>query len=287
MRILITGGSGYIGTYLARFWHGEHEVRILDLVQAETPFEWVQGDLRKPNEVRDACADVHAVIHGGAIPYDSGVPREIMETNVVGTFNVLQSAVEQGVGKVVFISSMCATGIGPFSREAVVPRHFPADETEECVPEDMYGLSKLLGEELCGCYARRHDLSTICLRLGMVYDPDRPDAVNRLRKIMGNPDYGSLYHWGCLDVRDMAQAFDLALSAEGVTHGVYHLCGPEVAAAEPTLDLVARYFPGVPLVESQAYAQTPCRGLIDIAKASRELGYEPQYPVRQAYSHLS
>jgi nucleoside-diphosphate-sugar epimerase len=151
----------------------------------------------------------------------------------------------------------------------------------------MYGLSKLVGEELCGCYARRYDLSTICLRLGMVYDPDRPDAVNRLRKIMDNADYGSLYHWGCLDVRDMAQAFDLTLGADEVAHGVYNLCGPEVAAMEPTLDLLARYFPNVQLQEHQAYLQNPYRGLIDISKARGELGYEPQCAVRQAYSHLS
>ena len=286
MRILITGGSGYIGTYMAGRLHDEHEVLILDLVEAEPPFECIGGDLREFDQVREACSQVDAIIHGGAIPYNSGVPREIMETNVLGTFNVLESAVAQGVGKVIFISSMCATGIGPFSRVPVVPHHFPVDEAQECLPEDTYGLSKLLGEELCGCYSRRYDLSTICLRLGMVFDPDRPDAVGRLQKIMDNPDYGSLYHWGCVDVRDMAQAFELALSASEITHGVYNLCGPEVAASEPTLELVGRYFTKVPVREPRTYFENPYRGLIDTTKARKDLGFQPQYPVRQSYSSL-
>jgi UDP-glucose 4-epimerase len=285
MRILITGGSGYIGNYLARLWQGQHEVVVLDLVESEGPFDCVQGDLCSPDEVRGACHGVDAVIHAGAIPYDSGEPRQIMEVNVMGTFNVLESAVEHGVKKVVFISSMCATGIGPFSREAVVPQYFQVDEKEPCRPEDTYGLSKLMGEELCAGYSRKHGLSTVCLRLGMVFDPDRPDAVNRLRRIMENPDYGSLYQWGCLDVRDMAQAFDLALRAR-IMHGVYNLCGPEVAASEPTLELIARYFATVPLREPQVYFENPYRGLIDISKARKELGFEPRYPVRQSYTHL-
>jgi UDP-glucose 4-epimerase len=283
MRILITGGSGYIGTYLARRWQDEHELLIFDLVEAEAPFDYIRGDLREFDQIHDACSNIDAIIHGGAIPYDNGVPREIIETNGMGTFNVLESAVAQGVGKVILISSMCATGIGPFSRVPVVPHHFPVDEAQECVPEDTYGLSKLLGEELCGCYSRRYDLSTICLRLGMVFDPDRPDAVGRLGKIMENPDYGSLYHWGCVDVRDMAQAFELALNASGITHGVYHLCGPEVAAREPTLELVGRYFTTVPVKEPQVYFENPYRGLIDTTRARRELGFQPQYPVRNSY----
>lgn len=283
MRILITGGSGYIGTCLATELQDQHEVVIFDLVEAQPPFECVQGDLCVFDEVQQACSEVDAIIHAGAIPYDSGEPHKIMEVNVMGTFNVLESAVEHDIQKVVFISSMCATGIGPFSREAVVPDHFPVNEEQPCQPEDTYGLSKLLGEELCASYTRRHGLHTICLRLGMVSDPKRPDAVNRLERIMENPDYGSLYHWGCVDVRDMAQAFTLALEDDAVAHGVYHICGPEVAAKEPSLELIKRYFPQVPVVGEHSFVDNPHRGLIDISKASRELGYKPRYPVRSSF----
>jgi UDP-glucose 4-epimerase len=161
------------------------------------------------------------------------------------------------------------------------------DESQSCRPEDTYGLSKLLGEELCEAYSRKHGITSICLRLGMVFDPHRPDAINRLQRIMDNPDYGSLYHWGCVDVRDMAQAFQLALDADGSAQGVYNLCGPEVAAVEPTLELVGRYFARVPLREPQLYFENPHRGLIDIGKARCTLGFSPEYPVRQSWYSVS
>ena len=120
----------------------------------------------------------------------------------------------------------------------------------------------------------------------MVYDPNREDSVRRLTRIMADADYGSLYHWGCVDVRDMARAFELALSADDAAQGVYNLCGPEVASTEPSLELVGRYFAGVPLREPQLYFENPYLGLIDIGKACRQLGFRPRYPVRQSWSSL-
>jgi UDP-glucose 4-epimerase len=284
MRILITGGSGYIGTYLARWLEGKHDVVLFDQVESEAGFACMQGDLCEYSAVREACSGVCAIIHAGAIPYDSGEAHKILEVNVMGTFNVLEAAIENGVERVIFTSSMCATGIGPFSRQAVLPEYFPVNESQSCQPEDTYGLSKLLGEELCEAYSRKHGLVTICLRLGMVYDPNRPDSVNRLGRIMEDPDYGSLYHWGCLDVRDMAQAFQLSLGVDASSQGVFNLCGPEVAAMEPTLELVGRYFTNAPLREPQLYFENPYRGLIDIERARRRLGFLPQYPVRRSWS---
>lgn len=284
MRILITGGSGHIGRFVARQLRDECEVLLFDLVEAEPPFECVQGDLSVFDEVERACSDVDAIIHAGAIPYDSGEPRRIMEVNVMGTFNVLEAAAMCGVQKVVFASSLAARGGGPFSKEPVMPDCFPINENHPCRPDDTYGLSKLLGEQLCGAYTRKHGLTTICLRLAMVYDPKRSDGVERLNKIVNNPEYGRLFLWGYVDVRDVAQAFQLALENEAATHGVYHICAAEVAAEQTSLELIKGYYPQVPLINERSFVENPCRSLIDISKANKELGFQPQYSWRQSLS---
>ena len=284
MRILITGGSGYLGKFLVQHLKDKHEVVVFDLVESELPVQYVRGDLRVFEQVEQACSGVDAIVHAGAIPYDSGEARKIMEINVMGTFNVLEAAVMHGVLKVVFASSLSALGVGPFSRRPLQPDYFPFDEKQTCLPDDTYGLSKLLGEQLCRAYTSKYGTGTICLRLAMVYDPARPAAGERLSRIASDPEYGKLFLWAYTDVRDIAQAFELALEEKAATHAVYNIGGAEVVAEQPSLKLIERYYPSVPVIDECSFVENPNRSPVDISKAERELGFEPQYSWRESFA---
>jgi UDP-glucose 4-epimerase len=280
MRILITGGSGYIGRFVTDALRAQHEVVVFDLVEAELPVEHVTGDLRIYEDVEGACGGVDAIVHAGAIPYDSGEAHRIMEINVMGTFNVLEAASRHGIPKVVFASSLSAVGLGPFSKAPLRPDYFPFDEKQTCLPDDTYGLSKLIGEQLCAAYARRHGMSAVCLRLAMVYDASRPATVQRLNKIATDPEYGKLFLWAYTDARDVAQAFVLALEQETAKHVVYNIGATDAVAEQPSLELIMRCYPGVPITDENLFSMDPCRSPVDISKAQRELGYEPHYSWR-------
>jgi len=284
VRVLITGGSGHIGQVLGKHLQHKYEVVVFDLVEAEPPLKYLRGDLRVFEQVELACADVDIIVHAGAIPYDTGEARKIMEVNVMGTCNVLEAAVMHGVQKVVFASSASATGMGPFSKELMIPDYFPTDEKQPCRPEDTYGLSKLLGEELCAAYTRKYGVRTICLRLAMVYDPKRPKAMERLKNIVNNPAHGKLFLWACVDVRDVAQAFQLALENEVAAHEVYNIGAAQIAAEKPSLELIRTYYPQVPLIDERSFIENSHQSLLDISKAKRELGFEPQYSWRESLS---
>jgi len=142
--ILVTGGSGYFGTVLAeRAVARGDRVRILDVnapAAAPDGVEFVEGDVRDRATVRTACDGVDVVFHNVAqVPLARD--RALFESvNVVGTANVLVSAREANVAKVVHTSSSAVFG---------VPEKNPVREDSRCRPVESYGRAKLRAEELC------------------------------------------------------------------------------------------------------------------------------------------
>lgn len=148
VRILVTGGAGYVGTVLTiRLLAAEHDVRIVDNLASysdETPplmpenAELVRGDVRDLQLMKRAVQDCDAVVHLAALvgyPACAANPTEARSTNIEGTETVLQAASDR---LVVFVSSLsCLGDIG--GREC--------DETVVPKPASLYGMTKLLGEE--------------------------------------------------------------------------------------------------------------------------------------------
>ena len=126
--------------------------------------ELLVGDIRDLETCRRACRGIEVVVHLAA---NTGVapsvenPREDMETNVIGTFNMLEAAGQHKIKKFIFASSGAPLGeVEPPINEGKAPR-----------PVSPYGASKLAGEGYCSAYYHTFGLSTIALRFGNVYGP--------------------------------------------------------------------------------------------------------------------
>ncbi|HET9729292.1 MAG TPA: NAD-dependent epimerase/dehydratase family protein, partial [Acidimicrobiia bacterium] len=140
--VLVTGGSGYLGTILAQqvLARGDR-VRIFDLHRpALTDAECHIGDVRDLEAVRAACKGADVVLHNVAqVPLAKD--RQLFDAvNVDGTANVLLAARDAGVGKVVHTSSSAVFGI---------PESNPVREDSPCRPLEAYGRAKLRAEQLC------------------------------------------------------------------------------------------------------------------------------------------
>ena len=167
MRVLVTGSAGRIGRHLAGVLDRQgYGLRGFD-TRADTqaaggPIDDRHvGDLRNLPAVRSAMRGVETVVHLGAIPSDRGDGAAVMQTNVMGSWNVLQAAQENGVRRVVFFSSINAQG-------SVLTGHPPAvlpiDDDYPHHPATPYQLSKHLGEEMCRSFSERHGMITLCWR---------------------------------------------------------------------------------------------------------------------------
>jgi len=171
LKILVTGGAGFIGTNLIRLLCSQrHVVRVFDNLSVgrrdyvESWAEIIVGDILDPDQVRQAVSGMDGVVHLAAqtgVPGSLVDPRRDCQTNVLGTLNVLEACRLEAVDRLVFASSNAPLGRQP-------P---PATEDKAPLPISPYGASKLAGEGYCLAYHGSWGLGTIVLRFANVYGP--------------------------------------------------------------------------------------------------------------------
>ena len=302
MRVLVTGGSGIVGSYLRRALAPAHRLTCFSRTAPAEPWDaWIGGDIMDTDGLRQACAGQDAVIHLAAVPGPGrAAPAELLTLNVIGTVNVLEATVACGVERVVLASSAAATGFS-FQTHDIVPRYLPIDEEHPDAPQDEYGLSKLLAEAACKRYTDRHGLSTICLRINHNWCVDRAGAEiavrcgwagrsgmtrerlwgERYRRAIREPDGvwptpgpppPRNLLWAVTDLRDAAATFGLALAATDLRHEVFLIAGTDTCSLIPTPELLDRHFPDVERRAPLSGFDSP----FSSAKAAELLGYRPR-----------
>ena len=172
MRILITGGAGFIGSHLVEHYHNNAEVVVLDNLRTGKTrnlhglrHTFIHGSITDKATVHSAMHGIDVVFHLAAmisVPESMRKPAECVEINVLGLLNVLDAAATHGVKKVVLASSAAIYGDNPS-----VPK------TEDMLPEPMspYAITKLDGEYYLDLYRRQHGLNTTALRFFNVFGP--------------------------------------------------------------------------------------------------------------------
>ncbi len=187
MKALVTGGGGFIGSNVVRalLARGD-EVRVLDnfstgsranLAGLERDVELVEGDLRSYERVHAAVRGVEVVFHQGALP---SVPRSVQDpltttaVNVEGTLNVLLSARDEGVRRIVNASSSSVYGN---------TGELPRTETQAPDPISPYAVAKLAAERFCTSFSRVYGMEIVSLRYFNVFGP-RQDPTSQYAAVV-------------------------------------------------------------------------------------------------------
>ncbi len=205
------------------------------------------------------------MIHMAAIPTPTRNPDHVVHNNnVVGSYNALRAAVENGILRICQASSVNAIGQA-YSR---APRYdyFPIDEDHPNYAEDPYSLSKWICEQQADAFARRYEgISIASMRFHWVL-PDRGVAAERYR----DPGWRVEKHLWAYTRRDAAADACLrAVAADLGGHEVFYIVAPDTAADTPSRELAARHFPDVPI-----RGDFPGRSsFMTSAKAGRLLGW--------------
>ena len=172
MKILVTGGAGFIGSHIVEHFQGKAEVRVLDNLRsgfkhnlAGFKHEFIEASILDREAVRQAVQGVDYVFHLAAmisVPESMAKPVECNEINTLGTLIVLEEAARAGVKKLILSSSAAIYGDNP-----VVPKV----ETMLAEPRSPYAITKLDGEFYCNLFASEGRLPTAALRYFNVFGP--------------------------------------------------------------------------------------------------------------------
>ncbi|MDQ1194391.1 NAD(P)-dependent oxidoreductase [Agrobacterium sp. SORGH_AS 787] len=165
--ILVTGSAGRVGRAVVAALRAEgRAVRGLDLRPSGTGGEEIVGSFEDAQAVANALEGVRAVLHLGAFMSWAALDRDRMfEVNVAGTRRLLNAASETGVRRFVFASS---GEVYPENR----PEFLPITEDHPLRPNSLYGLTKLLGEELVRFHQRTGSMETVILRFSHTQDAE-------------------------------------------------------------------------------------------------------------------
>ncbi|MFZ3045434.1 MAG: NAD-dependent epimerase/dehydratase family protein [Desulfatirhabdiaceae bacterium] len=289
MKVLVLGGAGFIGSHIVDALVSEgHGVKVFDLPnisknnlsQCIGSIQFFEGDFSNIQELSTAMNGVDIIIHliCTTLPGPSNEnPVYDVDSNVIGTLNLLNEAMKKGVKKIIFASSG-GTVYG-------IPQKLPIPETHPTDPICSYGISKLIIEKYLALYHRLNGLQYTVLRLGNPYgERQRISGVQGAIAVF----LGHVLHdrpisiWGDGSVaRDYFHISDLVSAVMCVVDRmnvstVYNIAGGVAVSLNEILDLIQQVTgktPNLQFAESRAL-DVPINCL-DIERAGRELDWHP------------
>lgn len=202
-RVLLTGATGLIGSACRRCWEDRYDLRLFVHDPAKVPegdHDVVVGGCEDMDLMMKATEGIDAVVHLGAIPGEAEF-HELLQANVVGTYNVLEASRQNGVKRIAFASTNHTTGAWEWNGIQANPDMPPRADT-------LYGASKVYGEVLGRFYADKYGLEFVSLRIGGVNGGDKPQNIRSI--------------WMWTSHRDMAELCRLAVDVEGIQFAIVY-----------------------------------------------------------------
>jgi UDP-glucose 4-epimerase len=309
MKLLVTGGAGYIGSIVSRqLLDAGHEVVVLDNLErghreAVAPqARFVHADLREAAQVNAALqAGFDGVLHFAALALVAesvSNPERYYRTNVQGTLNLLEAMRDASVGRLVFSSTCAVYG---------QPDEVPIREDAPPRPANAYGASKLAVDGMIGDFCTAYGLGAVSLRYfnvagasagaGEDHEPETHLIPNILRTAQGrNPEvevFGTDYPTpdgtairDYIHIEDLAAAHLLALAATTpATHEIFNLGTGQGYSVREVID-AARSVTGleIPTVERPRRPGDPPRLVAGAEKIRTQLGWQPRHDLRSMVS---
>lgn len=298
-KVLITGGSGFLGVHLARQLLKEnYDVTLFDIADLDAKdligkVKYIKGDVRNKKSIENALRNQNYVVHAAAALPILREEKIIFDVNINGTKIVLDASLKNKIKRLVFISTTAVYGI---------PRHLPEKETNPLDPIGYYGKSKVAGEKLCLEYAK-NGLSINILRPKSFLGPERLgvfelwfEAIYRNKGvfILGNGNN----RYQLLAVSDVVDAIIKALESK-IDGEIFNIGAREFQTWNKDLGSVIKYAKSksriikLPVLPSQIllgilellnlspiaawhYKTMPVDSYISIKKAEKLLNWKPK-----------
>ena len=309
--MLVTGANGYVGKEIVELLQSRGiPVRamvrstakgqdLLKQLPSAAGVEIVVADLQDAESLKSAVAGVYGIFHIGAIFRQAGFPESVFhDINAEGTKRLFEAGIVAGCKRIIH----CSTGgvLGHIANP-------PGNENSPFNPGDMYQRTKLEGEKIALEFYRSGKIGGVVIRPAMIYGPGDTRNLKLFRMIakqkffyVGKGDKSVHF----VDVRDLAEAFCLAMDKEDLNGQIYHIPGERAVPLKQMVGMIADYLgvsrpwlhlPVKPVQLIGTICETICTPLrieppiykrrvdfftknrdFDGSKAAKELGFKPQ-----------
>ncbi|HEX9278132.1 MAG TPA: NAD(P)-dependent oxidoreductase [Casimicrobiaceae bacterium] len=280
-KVLCTGSSGRLGRYVTEDLRGRCALTVLDVKPSQAPgVQYVNASITDFAALKNAFQGQDAVVHLAAIPNPRTAPPDVtFNTNVQGTWNVLQAAEEAGVRRVIVASSDAALGLH-YNPPGYGPQYLPIDESHPLRPIEFYSLSKEATETICRSYANRGKLEVLAIRpTHIVFPPEYPELETR------GADVQNYHLWTYVSPEDVAQGFRLALESAKSPFQAFYISAADGLNTRPTLEMLRERYGTLPEIRNPHYfRKNPLAAVLDISRARDVLGFEPTSNWRRMFA---
>lgn len=302
MDVLITGGTGFVGAYVAEdlLKRGDN-IKILDafpdpdvVKRLSSDAEIIPGSIMDEEKLLDIVRKrrIENIIHLASLRNTDSQKRPVdaFYLNCQGTLNVLEAGRKAGLRRMVFASSVAVHGNCDFYR-ALGLDPFYLDEDAPTNPGNFYGATKLFNEQMGVQYKKIFDVDSIGIRLSIIIGPGKKTGsqTSELNDIIEKPILGEPVQIktfnnqviNLIHVRDAAQALVKATCSPATRWPIFNVGGQNVTIREIAVEMkkqVPRAH--IDLVESRE--ERKAASAVNIDRARNGLGYEPQFPLPKA-----
>ena len=287
MRVLITGGSGFVGAFTAAsFAEREHQVVCYDL-RPPSPeivaphgerIAYAAGDVLDGERLARVVGEhaIEGVVHAAALigqADGAADPTRMFRVNVEGTRVVLE-AVRAAGPRLVYVSTATLYGRHPDLH--------PLTEDDRPEPVGMYDTTKLMAETLALTYHKVYGLDVVAVRPGYVYGPRNSTGGYFLDRVLAGEaveqPVGADLPIDATYVKDLARGIYLAMTARPIEHRVFNITGGVLRRRGEVAEIVRRLVPEARIVLGPGIPPNAhLRGPSDLARARAELGYAPRF----------
>jgi len=288
-KVLVTGGTGFIGTEVVKQLHKKgYEITILgrkDKPEGLDHVKYIKGNLSNPAKCVFACAGQDYVIHLAAkarIPESFINPDEYFDSNVTGTRNILTAASAVGIRKFVYAGSSSVYGNN-------TPPNKPTHKPD---PLNYYAMSKLFGEHLCKQYKIMFNLNYNILRFFTVYSENQPTSLlfgkfaqmvkdGKPVTIHGDGEYKRDY----IHVSDVATACIASMESK-VKNDTFNVGTGNNISVNAVVEILRKHAPKFTAVNVDKPRGYAPETLADISKTKNLLNWSPKIKIDEGLADM-